>query len=762
MIKNENPGAATAWNVAFVALGYFALIEVVMFFADMPFSPGLPFVFIKAQHWSFPRWFSMAIGCIGAVVVGAQILNPFKVREVYGGAHFATGNEIKEMGLRAKTGLILGMTVVHLGFYGRSKRFYGFKFGRYLRVDQPLSVLVYAPPGTGKTTGIIIPSLLAEKGSCLVMDPKGEICDITRAVKAKTHKIIRFAPAEPGSAQWNPLSKTELPESYEETQAYVGRIAEALIIGADNGADQHWIESGRALFRFWAMFLIWRDGETSLGNIVKESVGGIEGGQAALNAALEDYAAKLPDEIKTEGYKFSRMEGPQFDGVIGTLNTKTKLFSDKTIVQNTTKSDFTFAELRKKPTALYLVVPINDMLRMKPLISLFFQIATDVFLAAVPKKEVKDKKGFVIQKADQRITMYLDEFVQMGKMPNVIKMPSVGRGYDCRAVYILQSFSQLQSVYGDKEASVLRNNCTYLVIFKQNEEKVAEDLSKSIGNRTRIKKSKNTQARLAVVHGGSESEEGVPLVRVQDIMSLPPGRTLVMVSGYYETPVDAHAAFYYKDRTMTKLLEGIASSKIPDEQGQLTPNPIPEPTLGWTQTSEGPAVQAVALATATAAAEAVEAANNQAQEAEPVALETSPPQEPSADPELKAPRPVQTFQNGGEIGDMPSIVYPASPAEPEAAPEVVQAESGNPQAVSRQGADEEPDEFDMTVALCGSGRENPAPSDEDSDAPGIPFDEEAGEDAPGAEAAPEAQPFDLDTIPDDSLHSTFDGMERGS
>lgn len=747
MTTNENNGAATIWNVAFVAMGYMALIMAVMFFANLPFSPGLPFTFIKAQHWTFPRWFSTAIGCIVALVVGAQMLNPFKVRDVYGGAHFATESEIKsKLFLRASTGLILGMTI---------RSFMGFKWGRYLRVERPLSVLVYAPPGTGKTSGIIIPSLLAEKGSCLVMDPKGEICDITRPVKAKTHKIIRFAPAEPGSAQWNPLSKTELPKSFEETQAYVGRIAEALIIGSDNGSDQHWIESGRALFRFWAMFLIWRDGETSLGTIVKESVGGIAGAQAALNLVLEDYSAKLPDEIKVEGFKFSRMEGAQFDGVIGTLNTKTKLFSDKTVATNTSKSDFTFGELRAKPTAIYFVIPINDMARMKPLVSLFFQVATDVFLAAMPKAEIRDKKKHLIQKADETITMYLDEFVQMGKMPSVIKMPSVGRGFRVRAVFILQSFSQLQSVYGDKEASALRNNCSYHVVFAQNEEKMAEDISKSIGNRTRVKKSKNTSHTITPFQGGSESEEGIPLVRVQDITSLAPGMVLIMAQSSFETPVYAHAALYYKDKTMTDLLEGIASSKIPDESDQLTPNPIPVPTLAWTQTSEDTAVEAIAMQTSKASSEAVQAANQAAK-----------PQEPQEQQEEDNETP---YQAGGEIGDTPPA-YKTTPPPPAPSAQIPPAQIVEPGQVA-PAAPVSFDELDPTLALLGSGNARPASEPLDEYATGEPFEEDEGPEEPlpvsaqaeteDPESDPLANPNLLDTISDDEMHTTFDGVRPG-
>jgi type IV secretion system protein VirD4 len=80
----------------------------------------------------------------------------------YGFGRFANKSDIKKQNLNFQKGIILG------------------KLGRkFIRFDKPLSLLVLAPPGTGKTAGIVIPTLLTIENSVIVHDPKGELYDIT-------------------------------------------------------------------------------------------------------------------------------------------------------------------------------------------------------------------------------------------------------------------------------------------------------------------------------------------------------------------------------------------------------------------------------------------------------------------------------------------------------------------------------------------------------------------------------------------------------
>lgn len=558
-IVSENPNAYFAWNVAMAVTGYALFCGYLHILTGLPLNAGVPFVFAKAVHWEFPSWFSYGLGTSLGITGAGIFFNPWAVRDVYGGAHLATENEIKELKLRGVEGLVLGRTV---------RKFLGIYFlCAYLRMNKPLSVLCFAPPESGKTAGLIIPSLMAIENSVIVMDPKGEIFDITakHRFRAFDSQIIRFAPGESGSARWNPLSRRELPKTFEETHTYVGRLAEALIVPDKPGEEDMWTRDARAIFRFWALFLIWRDGhesdgeegETSLGKIISEATGaGCEGGpQAAIAQAFDEYGGDpkkgaMPLAIQAEGKKFASMADKQFDGVFGTFSSKMDLFMSPVVADNLRSSDFCFKDLREKIVSVYFVVALKDMALMKPIISLFFQVATDVFLGHMPTPEEKS------------VTFFLDEFVQMGKMPKVLGMPAVGRGYRFNAVYIVQSFNQLVAVYGQHEADALKNTTSYHIVFAQNEQKVAKDISDSIGKYTRTR---TTRSDGQILRKNSDTEEGIPLVKPQDIMSLPRGEILVLAQGHFETPIKAQAAFHFNDRTFTRCLKGRACTIRPDE-----------------------------------------------------------------------------------------------------------------------------------------------------------------------------------------------------
>ena len=85
--------------------------------------------------------------------------------EQYGNARFATNEDFETMGINHDTGLILG-TLIEKGKY------------KFIRATKPLSTLIVAPPGRGKTSGIIIPNLLAVPNSSIVYDIKGELYQI--------------------------------------------------------------------------------------------------------------------------------------------------------------------------------------------------------------------------------------------------------------------------------------------------------------------------------------------------------------------------------------------------------------------------------------------------------------------------------------------------------------------------------------------------------------------------------------------------------
>jgi type IV secretion system protein VirD4 len=526
--------AAVAAYVLFTFFLYFA--------AGQPLSVLTPVYFLRS--YGFSLWWADA-GLVLSVSAGflLLILMPVKLKN-YGDAHFATRSEVKKMGLFAKTGLILGRK--------------GFK---YVRTDKPLSVLVFAPPGSGKTAGVIIPSLLSCSNSMIIHDPKGELHEKTSKRRGEFSKIVRFAPGEENSMRWNPLAKAELPDGWEGVQAVVDRIANSFITAGKYSAsgDDYWIREARSLFSFWALYLIHKNGETCFAEILKEmfvveedSEDSDFGRSAQQEKIINIIKTAVPDRLKIEGAGLAGKAYKEFSGMVGTCKSYLQVFLDETVAKNTSVCDFSIKKLRQERTTIYLMVKASDQTRLKPLLSLFFETAA---LQLIENKS---------ESADFNVTFMLDEFKRLNRMQEVLELPSISRSYRVNAVFVVQSLSQIDEIYGKAGTDQLRNTCAYHVVFAQNEFRIAESVSKSIGTKTRIKKSKNFGSTAPSVFsknsrsqsmGTGETQEGIPLIRPQEIMSLKKNKILILSQNHFQTPVKASVCLWFKIKIMKGMIE---------------------------------------------------------------------------------------------------------------------------------------------------------------------------------------------------------------
>jgi len=525
----------TLFSLAVVFFGYAVLVGLAHYLGELPLTPLAPLEAFKSFGLEWPealRW--SYLGSV-FIIVSFLIFNPFRVaKNLYGGAHFATEKEIKGMDLRNETGLILGKSN-----------------GKFLRVDKPLSVLIFAPPGTGKTAAIIIPSLLSCESSTVTFDPKGELYEKTGPWRSQFSKVLKFAPGEAESASWNPLAKEELPDNWIEIEVHVSRVAESVLPLPKSG-DPHWMSEARHIFLFWALFLIHEEGGTNFREILNRATMGGEP-EENINECLFDET--LPDRIILEGSAVVSKEGAELSGVFSSFGNAMSIFMDPRVAANTTKADIRLSDLRTERTSIYLVVSNQDSERLKPILSLFFQLTVNYALAKEPEK---DKNGQIAQHDKEGnpqfgITLFLDEFVRLGKMDEVKRVPAIGRSYALVCIYVVQTLAQLEDIYGPAGASEFRGTCAYELFFTQKEFKVAEGISKAIGNYTVKTQSKSGRAWEA--KSTSESERGLPLVSPTDIMSMPVGELLILVQSNLSTPIKCKGAYWFKNRAMKKCVK---------------------------------------------------------------------------------------------------------------------------------------------------------------------------------------------------------------
>ncbi len=176
------------------------------------------------------------ITAIGIFVV-AVIINPNDfMLKTFGGGRMATYADVKKMKLFNGFVMVLGR----------------FK-GKLLKMPETLSALVVAPPGTGKTVGVVIPTILESPGmSIIVNDPKPELCFKTsgyRATQGPVFIINWGAEDEPDKGifypSWNPLSPSCLPPAGPPRDMYIDSMVAVIVEEPKGGADPHWSKTGR-------------------------------------------------------------------------------------------------------------------------------------------------------------------------------------------------------------------------------------------------------------------------------------------------------------------------------------------------------------------------------------------------------------------------------------------------------------------------------------------------------------------------------------
>lgn len=514
-------------NVAIVAFAYFALVATVIFKGGAPASITAPLVYIKSIGWFWPDWFMYTfLAVFGGAAVGV-LANSSRRIQSYGDSRAATRAEAKRMGLLSPNGIILGKA-----------------WGQYIRFNEPLTVLVLAPPGTGKSVAIAIPTLLSTGWSFVVNDVKGELYDRTANVRRHFGKVVRFAPAEMDSAKWNPLGASELPESWSEKITLVERIASRLYVVKDESDDSaHWPREARALFMFFALWLLWKEGAASLPGIraLAMSTNDVPGWIAD---SLDEAGDELPQRIREEGNGMLQKGDKEFGSVFGTFKSGLAAFADPVVsVVTGDECDFSAKELRNGITTVYIKVAPEDIGRLAPLIRVLVEQLADQLLSRPWNKET-----------EQRVTFLLDEMPRLGKLDTIINMPALSRGYGVNAIMIAQDYAQIEEFYGKVGVSKIDGTAEYHVIFQQSNLATAEAYSKRIGTTTRLKVGHSKASGLKASAGGSKSEndEGVPFLLPQELTDMDEMDAIILRKGNFTRPILAKQARWYMDPAMLK------------------------------------------------------------------------------------------------------------------------------------------------------------------------------------------------------------------
>jgi type IV secretion system protein VirD4 len=462
-----------------------------------------------------------------AVAMSVWRAREAKIAATYGSARWATRQEIRAAGLTAPDGVVLG------------------KFERdYLRHDGPEHVLCFAPTRSGKGVGLVVPTLLTWPGSCIVHDIKGENWTLTSGFRAKHGRVLLFDPTNPNSAAYNPLLEVRRGE-WEVRD--VQNVADVLV-DPEGSLERrnHWEKTSHALLVGAILHVLYAEPDKTLAGVagfLSDPKRPIEVTLRAMMTTAHLGKVGPHPVIASAARELLNKSENERSGVLSTAMSFLGLYRDPVVAKVTHHCDWRIRDLVEgdRPTTLYLVVPPSDISRTKPLVRL---ILNQIGRRLTEDLQAKGRR--------HRLLLMLDEFPALGRLDFFESALAFMAGYGLKSFLIAQSLNQIEKAYGPNNA--ILDNCHVRVSFATNDERTAKRVSDALGTATEMRAMKNYAGhRLSPWLGHlmvSRQETGRPLLTPGEVMQLPPGDELVLISGC--PPIRAKKARYYEDPRLTE------------------------------------------------------------------------------------------------------------------------------------------------------------------------------------------------------------------
>jgi type IV secretion system protein VirD4 len=421
----------------------------------------------------------------------------------YGSARFSTKQEIKQNFKKEKTNNIkeAGFPV----FFSDDLK--------YIWFDRETPHYVYlGSTGSGKSVTAVIPtcSFIAtakKKRSVFITDPKGEIFNATsKMFEDNGYKVLtldfrhpelsnRLNILEPIIREYedyinfldltkNSVSETEKLEfnnkamsSLAETNRLITSLATMVTQEKVQQKDPFWNNSAKNLLEGLIGFFL---EEYKQGNISREKITMTSIRKFQNSSMTEENFRKFSNYIDRKEYGNKSKDSltsilsaseNTYKSITAVFGEKMAIFDDINVANVTSMSDFDFDILGKEPTALFVIVPDED--------KTYYTLVT-IIVGLLYRSLVKLANTTTNKKLPIEIDWLLDEFANCPPLADIEAIVSVARSRGMRFHFFIQSFSQLDNVYGKDVSQIILDNCG-LVYLKTNTQETAEAISKRLG-----------------------------------------------------------------------------------------------------------------------------------------------------------------------------------------------------------------------------------------------------------------------------------------
>lgn len=492
------------------------------------------------NHWIFSLIAPIALLSV-AIVLFVQ-----KQQDLFGNAKWASIFEMKKAHLLDKWGV----------FLGRYR-------GQTVCAGGEGNMIVIAPTRSGKSAGIIIPTLLRltkitekrQQESFIAFDPKEELFEKTAGhLQASGYRCFIWRPGERGeetggkifSHCYNPIDFVS-----RDKRLRIDDLEKIAAIMIPERADESpiWVASSRDLFVAIQLYLLDTEGcQKTLGEMVRfcKRANFIDWLKEEMTTRRHELDRVCVDNLTDFANKDYRLQS----NILTSFLSYFAIFSNPLLDASTSRSDFDFRKLRKEKTGIYIGVSSNNIVRYGNLIAVFFQQALDFLLM----------KGNINRETDPYLVRFiLEELSALGHMKQVQKTTGLVGSYGIASLAVIQDMPQLHVIYG-KDGAKAFINAKFKVVYALNDLESAQMVSGWLGDTT-VKQYSNSFQLGRITQNQTESSTKKPLMSADHIMKLNRKKMIVAVEG--SNPVLINKAMWFDDPELRQCVQVARPVKAP-------------------------------------------------------------------------------------------------------------------------------------------------------------------------------------------------------
>ena len=411
------------------------------------------------------------------------------------------------------------------------------------------NILVIGGSGSGKTRFFVKPSLLQMHSSYVVTDPKGQLLRETgkllahggpkrdengKPVRDKHGKVV-YEPYRikvlntinfSKSMKYNPLA-------YVRSEKDILKLVNVIIANTkgdgEKSSEDFCIKAERLLYCALIGY-IWYEAEPEEKNFITllELINACEAREddetykSPVDILFDELAQVQPEHFAVKQYvKFKMAAGKTLKSILVSCGARLSPFDIKELRDIMTEDELELDTMGDRKTALFLIMSDTDTtfnfviaMLQSQLFNLLCDKADDLYNGRLPV----------------HVRCLLDEFANIGQIPNFDKLIATIRSREISASIILQSQSQLKTIYKDA-ADTIVGNCDVTLFLGGKEKSTLKEISELLGKETIDSLSQSENRGAQTSHGLSYQKLGKELMTQDEIAVMDGGKCILQLRG---------------------------------------------------------------------------------------------------------------------------------------------------------------------------------------------------------------------------------------